>query len=100
MFRRTRYQQGSLQRVRRKRGTDSWVFRWYELNGAGRRQYRKAVVGTVEQYPTESSAQTAVAALRMTINHEAPRSKWQPILIRALINHYKESELRSDIPAV
>ncbi len=97
MFRRTRYQQGSLQRVRRKRGPDCWVFRWYELNGACRRRYRKAVVGTVEQYPTESSAQTAVTALRLTINQEKPRSKWQPILIQDLINHYKETELRLDV---
>jgi integrase len=97
MFRRTRYQQGSLQRIRRKRGPDCWVFRWYALNGAGRRQYRKAVVGTVEQYPTESSAQTAVAALRLTINQETPRSKWQPILIRDLINHYKETDLTLDV---
>ena len=97
MFRRTRYQQGSLQRIRRKRGPDCWVFRWYEPNGVGRRQYRKAVVGTVEQYPTESSAQTAVSALRLTINQEAPRSRWQPILIQDLINHYKETELRLDV---
>jgi len=97
MFRRARYQQGSLQRIRRKRGPDCWVFRWYELNGAGRRRYRKAVVGTVELYPTESNAQTAVAALRLTINQEAPRSKWQPILIQDLINHYKETELRLDV---
>jgi integrase len=73
------------------------VFRWYEPNGVGRRQYRKAVVGTVEQYPTESSAQTAVSALRLTINQEAPRSRWQPILIQDLINHYKETELRLDV---
>src|SRR6266852_1140556 len=97
MFRRTRYQQGSLQRIRRKRGPDCWVFRWYEPNGVGRRQYRKAVVGTVEQYPTKSSAQTAVSALRLTINQEAPRSRWQPILIQDLINHYKETELRLDV---
>jgi len=98
MLRRTRYQQGSLQRVRRKRGPDCWVFRWYQLESEDRRRYRKAVVGTVEQYPTESSAQTAIAALRLTINQEAPRSKWQPILIRDLINHYKETELRLDVP--
>jgi hypothetical protein len=74
MFRRTRYQQGSLQRVRRKRGPDCWIFRWYGFNGAGRRQYRKAVVGTVDQYPTESNAQTAVTALRLTIN-QGPRDQ-------------------------
>jgi len=34
----------------------------------------------------------------LTINQEAPRSKWQPILIRDLINHYKETELRLDLP--
>jgi hypothetical protein len=45
MFRRTRYQQGSLPRVRRKRGPDCWVFRWYALNGAGRRHIAKLLLG-------------------------------------------------------
>jgi hypothetical protein len=35
MPRRTRYQQGSVQREKRQSGADVWVFRWWEP--AGRR---------------------------------------------------------------
>lgn len=96
MFRRTRYQQGSLQRIARKRGPDCWFFRWYEFDAKGRKRYRKAVVGSVEEYPTEASAQNAISTLRFNINQQAPRSEWQPFSVKDLINHYKETELRLD----
>jgi hypothetical protein len=51
MFRRTRYQQGSLQRAKRSGGPDAWIFRWYEDQPNGRKRYRKTVVGTVVQFP-------------------------------------------------
>ena len=72
MFRRTRYQQGSLQRVGRQKGPDAWVFRWYETQIDGSRIRRKTVLGTIDQFPSESSAQTAADALRITINQEMP----------------------------
>ncbi len=42
MFRRTRYQQGMLSRVKRKHGPDCWAFRWWDIDAtvcefAGRR---------------------------------------------------------------
>ena len=94
MFRRARYQQGSLQRIARKRGPDCWFFRWYEIDANGSKRYRKSVVGTVEEYPTEASAQNAISTLRFNINQQAPRSEWQPYSVKDLINHYKETELR------
>jgi hypothetical protein len=51
MFRRTRYQQGSLQRAKRGGGRDTWLFRWYEDQPNGGKRYRKTVVGTVVQFP-------------------------------------------------
>ena len=47
---RTRYQQGSLKRVKRKGGREVWVFRWRETRPDGKRRLRKLVVGSVEDF--------------------------------------------------
>jgi integrase len=46
MFGRTRFQQGSLQRERRKKGPEVWIFRWYEPTPDGRRKRQYRVIGT------------------------------------------------------
>jgi hypothetical protein len=51
------------------------------------------IVGSVEQYPNEASAQKAVAALRADINAENPRTSLTPISVQTLIDHYREKEL-------
>ena len=90
MFRRTRHQQGSLQCVRRKNGQTVWVFRWYEPTANGGTVYRKKVIGTIDEFRTESQAQRAADALRLTINAEqTPRS----VSIAALVEHYRAQEL-------
>ena len=91
MFRRTRYQTGSLQRVKRRKGPDVWIFRWYEIQTDGATKYRKSVVGDVEQYATESAAQKAVDALRITINQDTPRAVLQRISFETLVSHYLEA---------
>jgi len=96
MLRRARHQNGSLQRVKRRTGPDVWIFLWYETDINGRRKRRKAVIGTVEQYPTEFSAQNAIGALRITINQETPRAAVQPISVLELITHYQNTELNLD----
>ena len=48
MPRRTRYQQGSVQREKRQSGSDVWVFRWWESASDGTSKRRKAIVGTVQ----------------------------------------------------
>lgn len=84
----SRFQEGSLLRLKRKTGPDAWVFRWYDENN-GARRYRKAVVGTVERYPTRHDAEGAVLALRRNINAEL-RS---PETVTDLITHYRAQEL-------
>ncbi len=42
----SRFQQGSLLKLKRKAGPDVWVFRWYEETD-GTRTYRKRNLGTV-----------------------------------------------------
>jgi integrase len=92
-MRRTRFQQGSLQIVKRARGRNAWEYRWYELQPDGSRKRRCLIVGSVEQYPNEASAQKAVAALRADINAESPRTSLTPISVQTLIEHYREKEL-------
>ncbi len=56
MSQRTRYQQGSVQREKRRSGPDVWVFRWRETGTGGESKYRKAIVGTVDALANEASA--------------------------------------------
>jgi len=92
-MRRTRFQQGSLQIVKRARGRHAWEYRWYEVQADGTRKQRCLILGSLEQYPNETAAQKAVAALRADINAENPRTSLTPINVQTLIEHYREKEL-------
>jgi integrase len=93
MSQRTRYQEGNIVRIRRRRVPDYWVLRWWETDAGGKRVRRKAMIGPVSEYPTEATARKAAAALRMTINEASPKVAQRPISISALIEHYIEHEL-------
>ena len=93
MFRRARHQKGSLQRAKRKSGQDVWIFRWYEIQTDGSKRYRKVVLGTVEEYTTETEAQSAADALRLTINEQTPRQQLREISIETLVEHYRQHEM-------
>jgi integrase len=71
----------------------AWVFRWYETQIDGSKKYRKAVVGTVEDYKTEAEAQKAVDALRLTINEQTPRRQLREISFETLVGHYRQHEM-------
>ncbi len=49
---RVRYQRGYLRLGHRKTGPDCWEFLWWDIELTGQRVRRKAVIGTVQQYPT------------------------------------------------
>lgn len=93
MFRRTRHQNGSLYRVERKTGPDVWEFRWYETNAEGRRIRRKAILGTVEEYATESAAQSAADTLRTNVNEQKASQQFDSMRFELLWNHYRKEEL-------
>jgi len=86
---RERYQNGSIGREKRKRGAVVWTFRWREQNADGKVVRRKQVIGTVEQFPTKTSAQRECESLRKTIN----RATKPPRTIQELVAHYSENEL-------
>jgi hypothetical protein len=73
------YQQGSVQREKRQSGSDVWIFRWWESTFDGTSKRRKAIVGTVEAFPTEASALKAAKALRIDANQQTPHSEGGPV---------------------
>jgi integrase len=82
-----------LSRVERKHGPDCWAFRWWDIDASGKRVRRTKTLGTVKEYPTETSAMKAVEALRITINEEQPEPDGRPVTVGALITHFKQHEL-------
>src|SRR5271165_2727958 len=84
----SRFQEGSLLRLKRKTGPDAWVFRWYE-EISGERKYRKSVIGTVDRLPTRHDAEGAILSLRRNINSE----QRAPETVSELIAHYRKHEL-------
>jgi integrase len=96
MARRTRYQQGSVQRGKRRNGPDVWVFRWREIGSNGKSLQREAVIGTVINLPSEASALKAAQALRIDANQQTSRAVSCPSTVAELIEHYRLKELTED----
>jgi hypothetical protein len=78
---------------KRKSGPHCWEFLWRENDTTGKRIRRTAIIGTVEQYPTEELALLAANGLRMQINVDRNRYPVRPISIGDLIDHYVQTEL-------
>jgi hypothetical protein len=93
VFRRARYQQGSLVLEDRKRGPAVWVYRWWERNINGKPVRRKLQIGSSTQYSTESVAQAAADALRLTINNPSNRRNLRQTTVNILWEHYCREEL-------
>lgn len=92
-MKRIRFQQGTLRLEERTNGNRVWEYRWYETQPDGKRRRRSAMIGTVHEFPTESSAQKAVAALRANVNAETPRTQIEAISFQTLAQHYRENEM-------
>ena len=87
----SRFQQGSLLKLKRKNSPDVWVFRWYdEANGT--RTYKKRTLGKVTDMPLRRDAEKAVADFRANINVKVR----VPQTISDLAAHYRKYELTSD----
>lgn len=87
----SRFQQGSLLKMKRKGCPDVWVFRWYE-NATGTRTYKKRIVGSAAEMPTRKDAEKAVLSLRININAEIKT----PERVCDLITHYRQRELTEE----
>lgn len=92
-MKRIRYQQGTLRLEERANGNRVWEYRWYETQIDGTRRRRSAMIGMIHEFPSESAAQKAVAALRANVNAENPRTQIDAISFDTLAQHYREKEL-------
>ena len=95
---RARYQRGYLRLAHRKTGPDCWEFLWWDTELTGQRVRRKAVIGTVQQYPNIEEAWQASNGLRVSINEVRNRQQEQSVMVADLVDHYTRTEL-SDDPA-
>jgi len=93
---RVRYQRGYLRLGQRKKGPDRWEFLWWDSESTGVRVRRKAVIGTVQQYPNLENAWQASNGLRVSINETRNRQREQPVTVANLVDHYIATELASD----
>jgi hypothetical protein len=69
------------------------VYRWWEEDIDGKLVHRKAQVGDIKKYPTESAAQGAADALRLTIDNQCAHRSLRRTTINTLWEHYSQEEL-------
>jgi len=93
LFKRTRYQHGSIEKEERKKGAAVWVYRWWEEDIKGKLVHRKVRAGDIKKYPTESAAHAAAEALRLTINNGCAHRSLRRTTINTLWEHYAQEEL-------
>jgi len=79
-----------------KKGPAVWQFRWSEKDLHGSRVQRKRVLGTVERYPSEAAARSAVAVLLAEINADKVRMGSRSITVAQLCDHFEQRELAKD----
>ncbi len=93
-FKRTTYQFGCLQLKKRKKPRpDVWVLRYRKPQPDGSTKLASQMIGTLEQYPTESQAWKAAEVFRLTANPDNPGQlgvSWG-----ALIDRYLATDLPS-----
>jgi hypothetical protein len=94
---RTRYQRGYLRLGHRKTRPACWEFLWWDNVPEGRSVRRKAIIGTVLQYPNVEDAWQASNGLRVSINEARNRQPEQVITVADLVDHYTETELAFDL---
>ncbi|WP_263375311.1 tyrosine-type recombinase/integrase [Granulicella aggregans] len=86
-----RYQEGTIERVKRAKGPDVWVYRWRELQADGTRVQRKKTIGDVRRLKTKDDVKRAVENLRAEIN--AQQEHLGKVTMRELIGHFQAEEL-------
>ena len=69
------------------------MYRWWEKDINGKSVRRKSRIGDASEYPTESVAQAAVDALRLTINDHSQHNRLRRTIVNALWEHYRSEEL-------
>ncbi len=95
MPRRNRYQFGSIERQKRTKGSDVWIFRYWDREHP--ELSRPAItLGTVEDYPTQADAKRAAEGLRLKINKGLPPREavtFQGLIDRYILEEIEQGEL-------
>lgn len=94
--RRIMMQRGGLAIISRKEGPAVWQFRWSEKDLHRARVQRKRVIGTVERYPNEAAARSAIVVLLAEINSDKVRMGSRSITVAQLCDHFAHRELAKD----
>jgi hypothetical protein len=89
-MRRTSHQRGSLKLADHRRKGKVWEFRWREVQIDGSVCHKNIVVGTLEEFPTESAAQSAVDDIRLAIKRQTPQQLLKNVSVEALVKRYQE----------
>jgi hypothetical protein len=72
-----------------------WELRWRDRT-SGKAVYRRIVLGTAEQFPTETEARAVVAGIVLEINVKDSRLQPHTLTISQLTEHYRRRELSAD----
>jgi len=88
-------QNGSVIRTKRRNGQSVWEFRWRDRT-SGRAIYRRIVLGTTQQFSTETEARETVAGIVLEVNANDPRWKTSALTMSQLTEHYRRRELSAD----
>jgi hypothetical protein len=80
-----------------QRSTQCWQLRWSEKNLHGMRVQRKRVIGSVERYPDEAAARSAVTVLLAEINSDKVRMSSRSITMAQLCDHFEQRELTNPL---
>jgi hypothetical protein len=70
-------------------------FRWRDRTG-GKAVYRRIVLGSAQQFPTEIEARAAAAGIVLEINVNDPRVQTRALTTSQLAEHYRHRELSPD----
>ena len=92
---RSSMQNGSLIKANRRNGQEVWEFRWRDRT-SGKAVYRRIVLGSAQQFPTEIEARAAAAGIVLEINVNDPRVQTHALTISQLAEHYRHRELSAD----
>ncbi len=87
-------QNGSLIKANRRNGQEVWEFRWRDRT-SGKAVYRRIVLGSAQQFPTEIEARAAAAGIVLEINVNDPRVQTHALTMSQLAEHYRHNFVRS-----
>ena len=88
-------QNGSVIRTKRRNGQSVWEFRWRDRT-SGRAIYRRIVLGTTQQFSTETDARETIAGIVLQVTVNDHRLQATALTMSQLTEHYRRRELSAD----